>query len=408
MAEEIVAIIPARGGSKGIPRKNVLPLAEKPLIAHTIEAASRAKSINRLLVSTDDAEIEFVAREYGAEVIQRPAEISGDAASSESALLHALEYLKDTEDYEPDIVVFLQCTSPLTASADVDGTVEALKSDASDSALAVVPFHYFLWKKNSEGDAVGINHDKSIRQMRQERAPQYLETGAVYVMRTKGFLKARHRFFGKTTFYVMPPERRLEIDELVDFKIAEALIRKTQPRTDQNNLAEKARGIKLFVSDVDGVLTDAGMYYTENGDELKKFNTRDGMGFALLRDAGIKTALVTSEDTRIVERRAKKMGVDFLRQGVRDKLTCVKELAEEVGIGLDEVCFVGDDINDGPLLRKVGLACCPANAFPENRKTSHYLASLRGGEGCVREVVDKLLGWIKDVDSKLETVEPAE
>jgi len=391
MEQKVIAIIPARGGSKGIPRKNVLPLAGRPLIAHTIEAALQSRIVDRLVVSTDDAEIGLVAREYGAEVVQRPPEISSGLASSESALLHVLEYLKNTEDYQPDVVVFLQCTSPFTAPSDIDGTIEALRRDAADSALAVVPFHYFLWKNDSDGNAVGINHNKSVRKMRQENAPQYLEAGAVYVMRNKGFLKSRHRFFGRTSLYVMPTERRLEIDEPADFKTAEARLQQRHAGFSEDALARKARGIKLFVSDVDGVLTDAGMYYSENGDELKKFNTRDGMAFALLRKAGIKTAIVTSENTRIVARRAEKLKIEFLRQGVSDKLTSVKELAKEVGIGLDEVCFVGDDMNDTAILRRVGFACCPADARPENRAASHYTSSVRGGEGCVREIVDLLI-----------------
>jgi len=138
---ETLAIIPARGGSKGIPRKNVLPLAGKPLIAYNIEQARRSQFIRRVVVSTDDAEIAAVARQYGAEVVWRPAEISGDSASSESALLHALEQLRQQENYQPDLLVFLQCTSPHTPAEDIDGTVQALLEQQADSALAVIPFH---------------------------------------------------------------------------------------------------------------------------------------------------------------------------------------------------------------------------------------------------------------------------
>jgi CMP-N-acetylneuraminic acid synthetase len=197
---ECLAIIPARGGSKGIPRKNILPLAGKPLIAYNIEQARLAHSVNRVVVSTDDAEIGAIARQYGAEVVWRPAEISGDSASSESALLHVLESLQAAEGYRPDVLVFLQCTSPLTLAEDIDGTLQALLDAQADTALAVIPFHYFVWKPQPDGDAVGINHNKGYRPLRQEREPQYLETGAVYVMRVPGFEAARHRFFGKTVW----------------------------------------------------------------------------------------------------------------------------------------------------------------------------------------------------------------
>jgi N-acylneuraminate cytidylyltransferase len=203
-------------------------LAGKPLIAHTIGAAAQASSVNRVVVSTDDDEIAAISRQWGAEVVSRPAEISTDTSSSEMALLHALEHLHENEGYSPDILVFLQCTSPLTLPEDIDGTVQALFDHEADSSLAVTPFHYFLWRRDIDGDAIGVNHDKRVRPLRQERVSQYLETGAVYVMRTKGFKEARHRFFGKTAMYVMPSERCLEIDEPLHFTIAEVLLSERQ------------------------------------------------------------------------------------------------------------------------------------------------------------------------------------
>ncbi len=225
---KVLAIIPARGGSKGIPGKNARLLAGKPLVARTIEHARQAGSTSRVVVSTDDPEIAAISKQYGAEVIWRPPEISGDKASSESALLHALDYLEKGEGYRPDLIVFLQCTSPLTLPEDIDGTVKTLLAEDADSALAVTPFHHFIWRRGEQGEATGINHDKRARQPRQQLDPQFLETGAVYVMKTEGFKKAKHRFFGKTAMYVMPAERCLEIDEPADFIIAETLLRQRQ------------------------------------------------------------------------------------------------------------------------------------------------------------------------------------
>lgn len=224
----ILAVIPARGGSKGILNKNLCLLAGKPLIAHTIEHARQARSINRTVVSTDSPEIAAVSEQYGAEVVQRPEEITGDTASSESALLHTLEHLQQTQRCEPDLVVFLQCTSPLIMAEDIDGTVQTLLDENADSALAVVPFRYFLWRREPDGYAAAINHDKRTRPLRQECDPQFLEAGAVYVMRTQGFKQARHRFFGTTAMYVMPQERCLEIDDPVDLIMAETLFQHRQ------------------------------------------------------------------------------------------------------------------------------------------------------------------------------------
>jgi N-acylneuraminate cytidylyltransferase len=223
-----LAIIPARGDSKGLPRKNVRFLAGKPLIVYTIEAALQASHVGRVIVSTDDPEIAAISEQFGGEAVWRPKEISGDRAPSELALLHTLDHLKQIEGYDPQVIVFLQCTSPLTLPEDIDGTVQALFDQEADSSLAVTPFHYFLWRWDVNGDAIGVNHDKRVRLLRQERDSQYLETGAVYVMRTKGFKEARHRFFGKTAMYVMPSERCLEIDEPVHFTIAEVLLSERQ------------------------------------------------------------------------------------------------------------------------------------------------------------------------------------
>jgi N-acylneuraminate cytidylyltransferase len=187
----------------------------------------------------------------------------------------------------------------------------------------------------------------------------------------------------------MADETYHELDEPVDWTVIEQLLLNKQRAG--MDWAGRASRIRLFVSDVDGVLTDAGMYYSETGDELKKFNTRDGMGFSRLRQAGIKTALVTSETTDLLIRRAMKLKIDYLYQGVTDKLACVSQLAADLSLTLDEICFVGDDLNDIELLKQVGLACCPADAAPGNKALCHYVARRRGGEGCVREVVDCLL-----------------
>jgi len=165
---EILAIIPARGGSKGLPRKNIMPLCGKPLISYTIENALNSEYITRTVVSTDDQDIGKVARQYGAEIVWRPESISGDLASSESALIQVLDSLRDKENYQPDLIVFLQCTSPLTIPEDIDGTIRKMLDEKANTALAVTSFHYFIWEETPDG-AVGINHDKKIRKLRQER-----------------------------------------------------------------------------------------------------------------------------------------------------------------------------------------------------------------------------------------------
>ena len=214
-ASAAIAIIPARGGSKGIPRKNLRVIGDKPLIAHAIECARRARGIARTIVSTDDAEIAAVAQRCGADVVWRPAELASDSASSESALLHACQELERTSRL-PELLVMLQCTSPLTRAEDVDGAIDLLLARGADCAVAVTPFHGFAWTADETGCGRGINHDAATRLRRQDRAPQFLETGALYVMRTEGFQRAKRRFFGRIVLYEMPRERAWEIDEPAD------------------------------------------------------------------------------------------------------------------------------------------------------------------------------------------------
>jgi N-acylneuraminate cytidylyltransferase len=221
----VIAIIPARGGSKGIQHKNIRALCGKPLIAWNIQAALASKFISTVYVSTDDSQIASIARDYGAQIIVRPQELANDTATSESALLHGLSIL-NKRGINPDLLVFMQCTSPLTTNEDIDAAIQKLIEKKADSCFTATDFHYFVWEELADGSAIGINHDKRFRPRRQDREPQYLENGAVYVMKCSAFQQARHRFFGKTVMSFMPQERCFEIDEPVDLEIAEVLLRK--------------------------------------------------------------------------------------------------------------------------------------------------------------------------------------
>jgi N-acylneuraminate cytidylyltransferase len=380
------AIIPARGGSKGIPRKNVRLLAGKPLVAHTIDHARQAQHVNRVVVSTDDPEIAAIAQQYGAEVVWRPAEISGDTASSESALLHALEHLRSTEGYEPDLLVFLQCTSPLTLPEDIDGTVQALLDENADSALAVTPFHYFLWRRDEKGDAVGINHDKRVRPLRQQREPQYLETGAVYVMRTQGFWQAKHRFFGKTAMYVVPPERCLEIDEPVDFQIAEMLLQE-QEREQKINLLPSP--IAALVLDFDGVFTDNKVIVFQDGREAVVCDRSDGWGLAQLKKLGLPILVLSTEQNAVVQARCDKLGIPC-RHGLQDKLLALNEWLNERGLDRAQVVYVGNDLNDLECMKAVGCAVAVADARPEVLSAARIILKSNGGQGAIRELAEMI------------------
>lgn len=222
MTLKTIAVIPARGGSKGVPRKNVLPIGGVSLIARSVRAAQGAARVDAVFVSTDDPEIAAAARAEGATVIDRPASIAGDTASSEAALLHALDVL-EADGVSPERLVFLQCTSPFTKSQEIDDCAAALDDPGVDATFAAASDHGFYWGIGDDGRAVGVNHDETQpRKRRQELPPQYRETGSIYAMRVEPFRAAGHRFCGRVVLTPVetPP---VEIDTLQDFAICDAM-----------------------------------------------------------------------------------------------------------------------------------------------------------------------------------------
>ncbi len=385
----VLAVIPARGGSKGIPGKNIRSVAGRPMIGWTIDAARRSKYVNRVVVSTDDSAIADVACRFGAEVVKRPAEISGDTASSESALLHVLESLRATEGYESDLLVFLQCTSPLTTAEDVDGVVECLVNGRADSALAVTPFHYFLWRVTEQGGAEGINHDKCRRPMRQERAPQYLETGAVYAMRAAGFLEAKHRFFGTTQMYVMPPERCQEVDEPADLDVVDLRLRARCREACAEVLPER---IDAVVFDFDGVMTDNLVTVDEEGRESVRCSRSDGLGIGLLRKRRpeLRLLVLSAEQNGVVTARCRKLGMECL-QRVSNKPVTLQRWLTDHGLDAAQTVYVGNDVNDVDCMRLAGCALAVADAHPDVLACAHGVLPEKGGHGAVRALTDLIL-----------------
>lgn len=383
----VIAFIPVRGGSKSIPLKNIKPLCGKPLVCWNIEALEACPQVDEVIVATDSDEIwkTVESRNYlKTKLYRRSAENACDTASTESVML---EYIKYASLPKNDIFMLVQATSPLTEAIHFSEALQKYASGAYDSMLTCVRNYRFFWNE----DGSSMNYDYMNRPRRQNFSGMLMENGAFYINTVENILSNGNRLGGKIGIYEMPEYTATEIDEPDDWMILEKLMRKyksefQKPLTKPN--------IKLFVSDIDGTLTDGGMYYSENGDELKKFNTRDGMGFGMLRDAGIKTAIVTSEDRELNRRRAEKLKIDFLAQGKRDggKIAAVKEIVKEMGISLEEVAYIGDDVNCIDLLSSVGLAACPADACGKVKDIPGIIVMTRkGGEGCVRELIDNYL-----------------
>lgn len=218
-----------------------------------------------------------------------------------------------------------------------------------------------------------------------------MENGAFYITSRERLLKYKNRISGKIKAYEMNADTAVEIDEPSDWIIVEFLMRRRKVNKNRNKAS-----VKMFLTDCDGCLTDGGMYYSEDGDELKKFNARDGLGFALLKEHGIITGVITGENTDIVKRRAQKLQIDEVHQGVKNKLEIIEQLAEKYHVSLDEIAYVGDDVNDIGALEKVGFSCTVNNALGEIKEKVGYVSKRNGGEGAVREIIDRILMWRRE------------
>jgi YrbI family 3-deoxy-D-manno-octulosonate 8-phosphate phosphatase len=420
-------VIPARGGSKGVPGKNLAPVAGVPLVVRAVRACREAVRASRVVVSTDDPGIAEVAREAGAEVVIRPAELAGDTASSESAVLHALDTLAESGGTAPEIVVLVQCTSPFLTSSDIDGVIAAVAEDGADSALTAAPFHGFVWREDGlpagggggGGGAHGVNHDSNHRARRQDRPRELLETGAAYAMRTEGLRRHRHRFFGRVALVPTDPDRTLEVDgpedlsraralapELTEAPLTEAPLTQallTQAQAHQENQPHPpaphrpARDdIDAVVLDFDGTQTDDRVLIDAEGRELVAVHRGDGYAVAALRRAGYRVLILSTETNPVVAARARKLGVPVLH-GIDRKDLALKNWCEEHDIVPERVLYVGNDVNDLPCFHLVGWPVAVADAHPVVREAARAVSGVPGGHGAVRDIAGWLLG--KELDA---------
>ena len=378
-----IAIIPARGGSKGIPNKNLQTVGGITLLARTVSACLKSDSITAVYVSTDSDEIAAVALKSGAQVIRRPADISGDTASSESALLHALNEIEKTSSL-PSNVLFAQCTSPFISHTDIDGILQLLKDH--DSALTVTHNHAFIWRRDNSGNAIGINHDSAIRLPRQQLDPEFKETGALYAMNIDQFRKSGHRFFGRIGMYEVPVDRSMEIDDPEDLRLANTLEIQEKGMPSRESL----QSIKAIVFDFDGVMTDDQVYITETGQEMVMASRSDGMGISALRNAGLKLLILSKERNPVVARRAEKLQIEVI-QACDNKLEALTKWLSKNQLLLSQCAYVGNDVNDLQCMQAVKLAIAPIDAHPQATQAAHWRLTRAGGKGAIRELSDAII-----------------
>ncbi|SEJ59277.1 acylneuraminate cytidylyltransferase [Demequina mangrovi] len=375
-----VAIIPARGGSKGVPGKNVARVGGVPLVARAVRSALAAPSIDGVFVSTDDAAIADAARGAGAQIIDRPADIAGDLATSEAALLHGLDALA-AQGIEPQVLAFVQATSPFIDSEALGAAVSSVLAGEHDSMMAAFETYAFLWQRGESG-ATGVNHDHSFRPRRQDREPHYQESGAFYVMDVAGFRASGFRFFGRVGIAEVPASTGIEIDDLHELEASRALA----PLLDRPSPVD----VDALVMDFDGVHTDDTATVDQNGVESVTVSRSDGMGISMLRKAGVPMLILSREENPVVAARARKLGIE-VSHDVQDKLPYLERWCAEKGVPLDRVAYVGNDLPDLPCLGAVGWPVVPADAHARVLAAARVVLSRPGGRGALRELAERIL-----------------
>lgn len=382
-----IAVIPARGGSVGLPGKNIKSLNGIPLLSRSILAAQEAELVSKVYVSSDSAEILAVGESLDAVAIRRPDDISDSTASSESALIHALRHIEAAEGVLPDILVFLQCTSPFTTAEQIDEVIARLVEENVGSAFSATEDHGFIWEIAADGSASGITHDHSRpRQRRQDMTPRYRESGSIYAMRVPVFLAEKHRFCGRTV--LVPTQTPLiEIDTPADWDIAEVFARIEDVKRKKKSGFVK---IKALITDFDGVHTDDRVIVHQDGTESVRCSRSDGMGIEFLRNRGLGILILSREQNSVVRARANKLKIDVIHQ-VSDKLPTLDawRLARE--LDWTEIAYIGNDINDLDCMQACGISFCPADSHAQIKNAATVVLERPGGHGALRELSEYLI-----------------
>lgn len=387
-----LVIIPARGGSKGIPLKNLQAVGSRTLIARAIEAAQACPLVEHVLVSTDSDLISMEALQHGAMVAKRPEAIAGDTASSESALIDALEQYQASGYDLPQVTVLLQCTSPFIDPRNLNAAIGGVLAGRADVIFSAVEDHSFRWTF-AGNIAEPLGHSAEFRTRRQDLPATFRETGAFYAMRTQGLLDTSSRFFGHVEIEQVALSDSFEIDSYEDLEVCRALEARTTTPVSPSapvalaDLQRAGLDVDALVTDFDGVHTNDTAILSNDGTEQVQVSRSDGMGVARLLSTGLPFLILSSEVNPIVSARAKKLGVDVL-QGIADKAEALTAWMSANRLDPARVAYVGNDLNDLPAMGLVGWPIAVADARPEAAGAARIVLSKRGGQGAVREICD--------------------
>ncbi|MEN6531271.1 MAG: acylneuraminate cytidylyltransferase [Anaerolineaceae bacterium] len=400
---EVLALIPARGGSKGIPRKNIRDFAGAPLIAYSIAAALQAQHVTRVIVSTDDEEIAAVARQWGAETpFLRPTELAQDDITDLPVFQQALAWLAEHEAYHPEFVVQLRPTSPVRPVGLIDEAIELMLTNPQvDCVRGVVPSGqnpFKMWRIEPDSHQLKPllslpNVKEPYNAPRQELPKTYWQTGHIDVIRTSTILE-KGSLTGDVILPILIDHRyTVDIDTPSDMVRYAGLMQdpELKPIDPLKSRRQFPSQPKLLVMDFDGVFTDDTVITDQEGRESVICSRSDGFGLDMLRQHGKVHALILSrEENPVVSARARKLKLEVY-QGVQDKAQAIQQLIKERNLAQAEVIYIGNDLNDLPVLPYVGYFACPQDAHSEVIRRADLVLSKPGGRGAIRELVEIIL-----------------
>ena len=397
---EVLAIVPARGGSKSIPRKNIRLFAGHPLVAYSIAAGLKSSLVTRVIVSTDDPGIADIARQYGAQVpFLRPAELATDDASDLPVFKHALDWLSREEGYRPEIVVQLRPTSPVRPIDCVDRAVQVLLANPqADSVRGVVPSGqnpYKMWRINDDGRMTPLLRDsfhEPYNMPRQALPATYWQTGHIDAIRTATILDKGSMSGELILPLVLDQRYAVDIDTVRDWQRAEALLASGEVEAVRPGRAPRPlpSDVRLLVLDFDGVLTDNRVWVDRDGKEMVAAHRGDGWGLTRLRESGIEAVVLSTETDPVVTARCRKLGLPVI-QGAADKGAALAKLLEDRDIDPATVVYLGNDVNDLPCFPLVSCAVVVGDAHPAAAVQADRILKSPGGQGAVRELCDLLI-----------------
>lgn len=395
---KVLAIVPARGGSKSIPRKNIRVLGGHPLVAYSIAAGLQADTVDRVIVSTEDEEIAQISQGYGAELpFRRPERLARDDTPDLPVFQHALEWLAQEGGYEPEVVVQLRPTSPLRPRDCVDGAVRLLlEHPEADCVRGVVPSGqnpFKMWRiQDGRLQPLLDQPPEAYNMPRQQLPSTHWQTGHIDAIRSSTISDK-----GSMTGQVILPwhldaRYAIDLDTLQDWARAEWTLAQVaqevvQPGRVPRPLPDQ---VDLLVLDFDGVLTNDRVWVDQEGGESVAASRSDGYGIARLKERGVQVVVLSKESNPVVAARCRKLDIEAY-QGIDDKNTALSKLLADRGIEPEHVVCVGNDINDLAVFPKVACAAAVADAHPEVAAAADLHLSKPGGHGAVRELCDLLI-----------------